>query len=84
MTTTRLSTKGQIIIPKEIRDARAWEPGMEFIFVETDDGLLLKPARPFPTTTVEDLLGSAGYQGPTLSLAEMEAAIAIGAQRDRD
>jgi hypothetical protein len=32
-----------------------------------------------PETTLEDLVGCAGYQGPTVSLEEMERAIAIGA-----
>jgi AbrB family looped-hinge helix DNA binding protein len=30
MEITRLSTKGRIILPKAIRDARAWAPGTEF------------------------------------------------------
>jgi AbrB family looped-hinge helix DNA binding protein len=30
METTRLSTKGQIILPKGIRVSRAWGPGTEF------------------------------------------------------
>ena len=35
MDTTRLSTKGQIILPKNIRTARAWGPGTEFT-IEVD------------------------------------------------
>lgn len=30
METTRLSSKGQVILPKSIRDARHWAPGAEF------------------------------------------------------
>ena len=36
METTRLSTKGQIVLPKGIRAARAWEPGTEFTVEETE------------------------------------------------
>ncbi len=32
-----------------------------------------------PETTLDDLVGCAGYKGPTRSLEEMEAAIARGA-----
>jgi len=30
METTRLSTKGQIVLPKDLRSSRAWGPGTEF------------------------------------------------------
>ena len=30
METTRLSTKGQIVLPKAMRVSRAWGPGTEF------------------------------------------------------
>jgi AbrB family looped-hinge helix DNA binding protein len=42
METTRLSTKGQIILPKAIRDSRAWGPGTEFTVEETGEGILLR------------------------------------------
>ena len=34
METTRLSTKGQIVLPKTIRASRAWGPGTEFTVEE--------------------------------------------------
>jgi AbrB family looped-hinge helix DNA binding protein len=48
METTRLSTKGQIVLPKEIRVSRAWSPGTEFTIEETGDGILLRPLPVFP------------------------------------
>ena len=48
MQTTRLSTKGQIILPKNIRVSRAWGPGTEFTVEETGDGILLRPTGRFP------------------------------------
>jgi len=48
METTRLSTKGQVILPKTIRTARAWGPGTEFTVEETQEGILLRPARRLP------------------------------------
>lgn len=80
MQTTRLSNKGQIVIPKQVRSAHGWEPGLEFIVEDTGDGIKLKPVTPFKETKAEDLLGSIGYKGPRKSLKEMEAAIAKGAQ----
>ena len=54
---TRLSTKGQIILPKAIRDARAWGPGTEFTVEASEDGVLLRPARRLPPTTLDDVVG---------------------------
>lgn len=42
MLKTRLSSKGQVIIPKAFRDAYNWRPGQEFIVIATGDGLMLK------------------------------------------
>ena len=38
METTRLSNKGQIVVPKRIREAHGWEAGSEFAVSETPDG----------------------------------------------
>ncbi len=43
MEITRFSSKGQLILPKNIRDSRAWAPGTEFMIEETGDGVLLRP-----------------------------------------
>jgi len=44
METTRVSTKGQIVIPKQLRKALRWGAGKELVVVQTEDGVLLKPA----------------------------------------
>src|ERR1035441_827002 len=57
METTRLSTKGQIVLPKTIRTSRAWGPGTEFTVEETGAGILLRPAGPFPETDLDQVVG---------------------------
>jgi len=52
METTRLSSKGQVILPKSIRDAHRWQPGTEFVVEETTEGILLRPAKTFPAASV--------------------------------
>lgn len=82
--TTRLSTKGQLIIPKEIRDRHGWVAGMELSIEESAGGVMLRPARELlPETTLADLVGCTGYRGPSRSLEEMEAAIVRGARKSR-
>ena len=81
MQTTRLSNKGQIVIPKQVRATHGWEPGLEFIVEDTGDGIKLKPVTPYLEAKAEELLGCVGYNGLKKSLKEMEAAIAKGARK---
>lgn len=83
MSSTRLSSKGQIILPKALRDERHWKPGTEFAIIGTADGVLLKPLKPFPPTKLRDVIGCAGYRGPARSIEEMDDAIRKGARRSR-
>lgn len=77
METTRLSSKGQVIIPKSLRDAHHWEVGQELVAVDVGDGILLKPKKPFEETTIEDVAGCLKYQS-SKSLEEIEDAIRQG------
>ncbi len=75
MDTTRLSSKGQVIIPKAVRDAHGWKEGTELIVEDTPGGVVLKPARLFKPTTLGEVVGSAGYTGPAKTVDEMNAAV---------
>ena len=83
MHTTKLSSKGQVVLPSSIRTARNLQPGAEFAVEDTPEGVLLRPLKPFPPTRVDEVFGSAGYRGPALSLAQMDAAIAAEAKKRR-
>jgi AbrB family looped-hinge helix DNA binding protein len=80
MLTTKLSSKGQVIIPKEIRSRHHWEAGQELQAIDTDDGILLRPASPFPETTMKDVVACLSYSGKAKTLDEMEEAIKKGAR----
>ncbi|MDQ2645919.1 MAG: AbrB/MazE/SpoVT family DNA-binding domain-containing protein [Myxococcota bacterium] len=80
---TRLSAKGQVVIPKAIRDASGWRPGLELEVEATPDGAILRPKSLGRARAVESLLGCTGYRGRTRSLAEMSAAVEREAKRRR-
>jgi AbrB family looped-hinge helix DNA binding protein len=62
MLTTKLSSKGQVIIPKEIRNRHHhWEPGQELQAIETNDGILLRLMSPFTETTLKDVASCLAY-----------------------
>jgi AbrB family looped-hinge helix DNA binding protein len=81
MHTTVLSTKGQFIIPKAIRERRQWSAGTRLIVEDTPDGVLLKPEPVFAPTTLDAVFGCLGYEGPAKSIEEMNVAIAAEAKR---
>jgi AbrB family looped-hinge helix DNA binding protein len=82
--TTRLSTKGQIVLPRAIRTSRAWPPGTEFTVEETDDGVLLRPAGPFPGTRLGQVAGCLRTKRRPATLAQMERALADEVARRHD
>ena len=84
METTRLSTKGQIILPKAIRDSKSWRPGMEFAVEETADGVLLRPAAAFPRTKLADVAGYLRSKRKPASIAQMSAATEREVKRRHD
>ena len=57
MNTVKLSTKGQIVIPKEIRKAVHLVAGMELTVVLMGDEIRIRPASALPRTSVHEAAG---------------------------
>ena len=74
--TTRLSTKGQVVLPESLRAAHRWKPGTEFIIQDRDEGILLKPKTGAVSRTWESIIGCVPYAGPRKSVEEMDEAVA--------
>jgi AbrB family looped-hinge helix DNA binding protein len=83
MLTTTVSTKGQVILPKAIRERRNWQPGTRLVVEDTPDGVLLKPVPVFAPTRPEDVAGMLAYRGQPKTLEEMDAAITTEVKRRR-
>jgi AbrB family looped-hinge helix DNA binding protein len=79
--TTIISTKGQVILPKAIRQQRRWGAGTRLVVEDTPDGVLLRPAPLFPVTKPKDVFQSLRHSGAPKSLQEMQAGIASEARR---
>jgi AbrB family looped-hinge helix DNA binding protein len=84
METTRLSTKGQVVLPKSVRTSRGWGPGTEFTVEETEAGILLRPARRFPRTKIEDVVGCLPSHRKLKSRAQIDEAIRLEVIRRHD
>lgn len=83
MEKTTLSTKGQVILPKSVRQARNWAPGTEFSVEDVGDGVLLRPLKPFPPTELDDVFACLPFDGEPKTLDEMEDAISEGVRERR-
>jgi AbrB family looped-hinge helix DNA binding protein len=80
MEITKLSKEGQVIIPEQLRKSHGWETGQELIVIDTGEGVLLKPKKPFAETTLNEVAGCLKYQGTPKSLDDMDDAIRQGVE----
>jgi len=78
MEITKLSQQGQVTIPPAMRKAYGWQGDQELILLDTGEGILIKPKKPFPQTTVSEVAGCLRYQGPPKTIADMNDAISQG------
>jgi AbrB family looped-hinge helix DNA binding protein len=81
---TKVSTKGQVILPKPIRERRRWNAGTELVVEETAEGVLLKPAVLVPRTVPEKVFGMLAFRGRSKTIEEMNAGILAEAKRRHD
>lgn len=79
---TRLSAKGQVVIPKDVRDRLHWRQGQMLEVVETSDGLILRPSSLRPRISHEEALAKirsvVRYTGPAVTIEEMNETIDEG------
>lgn len=75
--TTKLSSRGQVVIPEEIRTRLGLEPGVRFVVVAEGDVVVLKALKTPSLTDFKDLLDEAqkSAQEAGLSKADVEAAL---------
>ncbi len=68
---TKLSAKGQVVIPKDVRDRLGWLQGSELEVIETGDCIVLrKPRRPGKLTVdqaLAQIAAKVNYKGPPIA-----------------
>ncbi len=83
METVKLSSKGQFILPKAIRDRHHWDAGTEFVIIDRGSELVIKPTRIFPPSELEPPDAPSVYRGRPLTLEEMDQAVSAEAGKHR-
>ncbi len=73
--TVRLSSKGRLVIPRAIREAFNWSPGVELTVVPTSQGVMIQRKQQKTGKRFVDLIGSVSYNGPPLSDEALQAPV---------
>ncbi len=76
---TKLSAKGQVVIPKDVRDALGLKPGQSLDVIRTGGGVLLKPSVAKSGRSFDEITASIRalytHRGPPVGIDEMDAAV---------
>lgn len=76
MSVSTVTVKGQVTIPKEVRDALQIGAGDKVAFMVREDGVVeLRPA----TVDLKDLVGVLAVKGKRLTIEQINEAICRGA-----
>jgi len=69
--TIKLSSKGQIVIPKEIGDELHWQAGTQLSLVTTVSGISLKAMPAKTGRNLGNLIGMLNHDGAQVSIEEL-------------
>lgn len=72
MSNATMTSKGQITIPKDVREELGLTPGTRVSFTRSDTGEIVVRKQ---SRSVRELGGSLKYAGPPVSVEEMDAVL---------
>lgn len=82
--TTRMSSKGQVVIPEEIRNRLNLEAGAQFVVVGEDDVVILKTIKQPSMKDFDRLVREARRQARATGMKRADVARAIAQVRGRE
>ncbi len=83
LATTRMSSKGQVVIPEEIRDRLGLKAGTQFVVVGNRDTVILKAISAPSVEEFNDLIGQARRQARRAGLRKSDVEAAVTRVRGR-
>ena len=81
LATTKMSSKGQVVIPESIRKSLKLEAGTQFVVVAEDDVVILKMITPPSLDAFDEVIARARKQAKEAGLTPSLAAEAIAQYR---
>ena len=83
LATTRMSSKGQVVIPEEIRDRLGLKAGTQFVVVGNRDAVILKAISAPSVEEFNDLIGQARRQARRAGLRKSDVEATVTRVRGR-
>ena len=83
LTTTRMSSKGQVVIPEEIRDRLGLQSGTQFVVVGDREVVILKAISPPSMKDFDNLITQARQQARKSGLKRSDVNAAVAKVRGR-
>jgi AbrB family looped-hinge helix DNA binding protein len=83
LATTKMSSKGQVVIPDTIRKQLKLKTGSQFVVLGKDDVVILKKIAPPSTDEFDSLIAEARRLGKEAGLKKSHIAAAIARVRGR-
>jgi len=77
LSTTKLTSKGQVVIPEEVRDRLGLEPGTQFIVFGEGDSVIFKTIHPPSKDELMELLKDARRQARKAGMKKSDITKAI-------
>lgn len=75
--TTRMSSKGQVVIPEEIRNRLGLKPGSRFVVVGQRDVVILKALSPPSMDQFDKLIAEARRQAKRAGMKKTDVSAAV-------
>jgi AbrB family looped-hinge helix DNA binding protein len=77
ISTTRLSSKGQVVIPEEIRERLGLEAGTQFVVVGEGDAVILRVISPPSKSELASLLAKSRSQAKRAGIKQKDVEKAV-------
>ena len=77
--TTKMSSKGQVVIPEEVRNALGLKAGSKFVVVGEGDVVILKMINPPSMSEFDDIIQEARQQARQAGMKRSDVAAALKA-----
>ncbi len=84
LATTKMSSKGQIVIPEDIRKRLGLKPGAQFVVVGQNDVVILKTITQPSMTEFDQLISEARKQAKKAGMKKTDITAAIQKVRKRN